>query len=240
MPVGYAPQWQPPPPQPQYGYEQWQPPYPQVPPWAVMPPPESAPASAGWAWVMGGLGIGAGVAALLGVLSQRQEEAEELELLGYSAKPLLQVPPVHEALEPPATEASKTEPQLPSAAEQAEAFEELVSKLRQHAEEARETTSLMKKCMQQQQEQYKEVFSEMTKVMQKQQKPQPLELSAASIQTLASLMQPVAAAVSETVEERAVESGGGGGGPAAASLAAAPPVAGPMPSGGRQRGAREL
>jgi hypothetical protein len=111
----------------------------------------------------------------------------------------------------------------PASAASKASYEDLVTMLRQQSEEARENSAVFAKALQSQQEQYKELFAEMQKVLQsiaQQQKPQkspPMELSAATIQTLASLMQP--AQLPETTErvcstDAAV---GGGGGQAASA-----------------------
>jgi len=91
-----------------------------------------------------------------------------------------------------------------AAASSKASYEDLVTMLRQQSEEARENSAVFARALQSQQEQYKDLFAEMQKVLQsiaQQQKPQkspPMELSAATIQTLASLMQP--AQVPETTE----------------------------------------
>lgn len=87
---------------------------------------------------------------------------------------------------------------------------ELLSALRQHSDESKETSAFFRRCMQQQQDQLQKVVDEMEKLLQAQtqhqkaQKGQPLEISAASLQTLVSLMQPpVAQPPQEAVTDRA-------------------------------------
>jgi len=95
------------------------------------------------------------------------------------------------------------------------AYEDLVAILRQHGEEARETSALFKKCIQQQQEQYQQTFAEMQKALQAQSQHQkkspPMDLSAATIQSLAMLMGPAQPTDwSECSEGGAVTVAGGG------------------------------
>lgn len=107
---------------------------------------------------------------------------------------------------------------------------ELLAALKQQSEDSREASSLFRRCIQQQQDQMKQVVGELEKLLlahtqqQKAQKGQPLELSAASLQTLASLLQPPPAAPAAAAvvgETPAVERGEG----APAAAAASPPSA---------------
>mmetsp|Transcript_15666 Transcript_15666/g.49050 ORF Transcript_15666/g.49050 Transcript_15666/m.49050 type:complete len:540 (+) Transcript_15666:3-1622(+) len=95
-----------------------------------------------------------------------------------------------------ASPAEAAAPSKESSTTKAAAYEDLVTMLRQQSEEARENSAVFAKALQSQQEQYQQLFGEMQKVLQlhtqqqKPQKPPPMELSAATIQSLASLMQP--------------------------------------------------
>lgn len=76
-----------------------------------------------------------------------------------------------------------------------EVYEDLLALLRQNSEEAKETSAMFKKAITQQQEQYQQVFTKMQDFLttqSQQQKPQkstPTDLSAATLQALASLIE---------------------------------------------------
>jgi len=72
-------------------------------------------------------------------------------------------------------------------------YEELLSLLRQQSEEAKANVSMCAKTLQQTQEQHQKMFAEMQKALQntqqKSSKPQTMELSASTIQALATMIQ---------------------------------------------------
>lgn len=168
--------------------------------------------------MLGGIGAGACLTVLMNALGNRQQmsdanvdamHAHAAAMTGTVAPRVLDVQGPASTPQPPVAPS----PQLPAISNTAvdtvttggpsleddpkAKFEDLLATLQQHSEEARESSAVLKKCMQQQQEQYTQVFGEIQKFMQSQtqqkaQKPQPMELSAATIQTLAGLMQPAA------------------------------------------------
>lgn len=214
-PAGYAaPGYQPggyPPPQP---WSQPVPPYaPEhyqaapAPPWAApMPPPPSASASGPWwAWLLGGLGAGLVGTAVASQFFGRPEAPE----LQYFQQPPQQFAPERQAATgaPPVlalgqapAEAADTggEPEHKAGERPVDqaSYEGLVALLRQQCEEARENSALFAKALQSSQEQQQKLFNEMQKALQavtQQQrpaKPPPMELSAATIQSLATLIRP--------------------------------------------------
>lgn len=193
--------------------------------WMQPPPLYEAPQSAGtvpgWLWALGGVAAGLGgtlMASSFGRASQEklvQNTSEgnagwahqQQQANGVLSHHKPQVQQNVQALEPP--HASKpdivtigTDGGKPISDEgekdeksTKEVYEDLLALLRQHGDEAKETSALFRKAITQSQEQYQTMFSEMQKVLnvqaqqQKTQKSVPTDLSAATLQSLASLIE---------------------------------------------------
>eukprot|EP00930_Biecheleria_cincta_P032522 TRINITY_DN22571_c0_g5_i1.p1 TRINITY_DN22571_c0_g5~~TRINITY_DN22571_c0_g5_i1.p1 ORF type:complete len:724 (+),score=159.27 TRINITY_DN22571_c0_g5_i1:84-2255(+) len=178
----------------------WQvPPYAQMqmpPPWAYQgyaPPQE--PASEGgawWAWLLGGLGAGLAGTLLVNPLRSRFEDASSSQAPGQT------LGPAEAALvsKPPATQEVTSNGHSAGTGGEPDgkaSYEELLVLLRQQSEEARENAAMCAKALQTTQEQHQKMFAEMHKALQAatqhSKKPQPTELSASTIQSLATMIR---------------------------------------------------
>lgn len=184
-------------------------PAPPASPWAYQgygmppnfPPQQQQSSNPWWAWLMGGLGVGLAGTMMVNALRPRSDDYDDSN--GFFQAPSYQQP----ALKPqaqPSRQAEATEeisPLSPSPGTGGEpdnkaSYDELVALLRQQSEEARENALMCAKALQTTQEQHQKTFAEMQKVLQSLQqqsrtstKPQPTELSAATIQALATLIR---------------------------------------------------
>ncbi|CAK9032186.1 Uncharacterized protein SCF082_LOCUS19962 [Durusdinium trenchii] len=176
------------PPYPSNPYQQAPAPYGPVPPVPPMmyqgyPLPLEPPSTGGpwWAWLLGGLGAGLVSTYLANPFRLRPEDGLE------AAEFFTDTP-----------EKPKQESDLPKQSDTGgepdnkASYEELLSLLRQQSEEAKANVSMCAKTLQQTQEQHQKMFAEMQKALQntqKSSKPQTMELSASTIQALATMIQ---------------------------------------------------
>mmetsp|Transcript_23233 Transcript_23233/g.51400 ORF Transcript_23233/g.51400 Transcript_23233/m.51400 type:complete len:650 (-) Transcript_23233:35-1984(-) len=182
------------------------------------------PEPASWLWMVGGAVIAAG--ATLGAVWRQSWSNEddspwmvqELERLAGDERPSEQDKKdgQAEAAVGGGTDSSSSPENTGTDMTTKEAFEDLVSLLRQHSEEAHENSLAFKKATTTLQEQFQSVLTAMEKFAENQEKAQrtakqePLELSASTIQALANILQPtgerapVAVTVAEAVAAGAV------------------------------------
>eukprot|EP00933_Yihiella_yeosuensis_P061386 TRINITY_DN6418_c0_g2_i1.p1 TRINITY_DN6418_c0_g2~~TRINITY_DN6418_c0_g2_i1.p1 ORF type:complete len:666 (+),score=192.08 TRINITY_DN6418_c0_g2_i1:35-2032(+) len=189
-------------------------PYPGVgqipPPWPYPPgygppleaQPQKAEAGAWWAWLLGGLGAGlVGTMLLNPPIRPRYDDGVDPQQGLFSNGASMQTPTAAMMTSFPNNSNLNTSDSLaksPDTGGEPDAkasYEELLALLRQQSEEVRESAAMCAKALQTTQDQHQKTFAEMQKVLreatgqqQRSAKPQPTELSAATIQQLASLI----------------------------------------------------
>lgn len=182
-----SPGYQAPPYPGSYQASPYAPPPPPMPPmmYPGYPLPLEPPSTGGpwWAWLLGGLGAGLVGTYLANPFRLRPEDGlDPRELFTDAEKPKQEsqgdIAKQSDTGGEPDTKAS---------------YEELLSLLRQQSEEAKANVSMCAKTLQQTQEQHQKMFAEMQKALQntqqKSSKPQTMELSASTIQALATMIQ---------------------------------------------------
>lgn len=168
------------------------------PPWAYQgyaPPPEPpSEGGAWWTWLLGGLGAGLAGTLLLNPLRSRLDDSSNSQTSpgqtpGTADATLVSKPPATEQEVSSNSHSAGTGGEPDGKA----SYEELLTLLRQQSEEARENAAMCAKALQTTQEQHQKMFAEMHKALQTatqhSKKPQPTELSASTIQSLATMIR---------------------------------------------------
>lgn len=172
------------------------PPYAQMqmpPPWAYQgyaPPPEPpSEGGAWWTWLLGGLGAGLAGTLLLNPLRSRFDDSGSSQIPWTADATTVSKPPAIEQEVASNSHSAGTGGEPDGKA----SYEELLTLLRQQSEEARENAAMCAKALQTTQEQHQKMFAEMHKALQTatqhSKKPQPTELSASTIQSLATMIR---------------------------------------------------
>lgn len=176
--------------------------------------PQSGGSVPGWLWGLGGAAAGLGLTLMARNFGQNQQEkmvqggfdgqagwGQQQQLQGQLQLPSADIQALENsnAIKPDTSDSSPATKAGAEGGEKTEkdtkeVYEDLLALLRQHGDESKETSAVFRKGLSQWQEQYQVMFAEMQKTLTAQtqqtkvQKSLPTDLSAATLQSLAALI----------------------------------------------------